>query len=107
MVPAEHWRPACGQPRLAVAAHHGVFADGPISLPEAVSLYANYSVAYQPRAGDQLSSLSLTNAALKPEKFKDLEIGAKGDLRSNLALTAALYRPDRFTPGHRAACAWQ
>lgn len=56
-------------------------------------------MAYQPRAGDQLSSLSLTNAALKPEKFKNLEIGAKGDLRSNLALTAALYRPDRITPG--------
>lgn len=62
---------------------------------EAVSLYANYSVAYQPRAGDQLSSLSLTNAALKPEKFKNFEIGAKWDLRSNLALTAALYRLDR------------
>ncbi|MBB6559823.1 catecholate siderophore receptor [Acidovorax soli] len=62
---------------------------------EAVSLYANYSVAYQPRAGDQLSSLSLTNAALKPEKFKNFEIGAKWDVRSNLALTAALYRLDR------------
>ncbi|MCT6721722.1 MULTISPECIES: TonB-dependent siderophore receptor [Acidovorax] len=62
---------------------------------EAVSLYANYSVAYQPRAGDQLSSLSLTNAALKPEKFKNFELGAKWDLRSNLSATAALYRLDR------------
>lgn len=60
-----------------------------------VSLYANYSVAYQPRAGDQLSSLSLSNAALKPEKFKNFELGAKWDLRSNLAATAALYRLDR------------
>ena len=60
-----------------------------------VSLYANYSVAYQPRAGDQLSSLSLSNAALKPEKFKNFELGAKWDLRSNLSVTAALYRLDR------------
>lgn len=62
---------------------------------EAVSLYANYSVAYQPRAGDQLSSLSLSNSALKPEKFKNFEIGAKWDLRHNLALTTALYRLER------------
>ena len=62
---------------------------------EAVSLYANYSVAYQPRAGDQLSSLTLTTTALKPEKFKNFEIGAKWDIKPNLAATAALYRLDR------------
>lgn len=62
---------------------------------EQLSLYANYSIAYQPRAGDQLASLSLSNAALKPEKFKNYEIGAKWDVRPNLAATAALYRLDR------------
>jgi len=62
---------------------------------EQVSLYANYSIAYQPRAGDQLSSLTLSNAALTPEKFKNYEIGAKWDVLPNLAATAALYRLDR------------
>ncbi len=60
-----------------------------------LSLYANYSVAYQPRAGDQLSSLSLSNAALEPEKFKNYELGAKWDVHPHLALTAALFRLER------------
>ncbi len=62
---------------------------------EQVSLYANYSIAYQPRAGDQLASLNLSTAALKPEKFKNYEIGAKWDVLPNLAATAAIYRLDR------------
>jgi catecholate siderophore receptor len=60
-----------------------------------LSLYANYSVAYQPRAGDQLASLTATNAAFKPEKFKNYEIGAKWDIKRNLSATAALFRLDR------------
>ncbi|WP_454722499.1 MULTISPECIES: TonB-dependent receptor [Cupriavidus] len=60
-----------------------------------MSLYANYSIAHQPRAGDQLSSLALTNASLKPEKFENYEIGAKWDVRPALSLTAALYRLNR------------
>ncbi|MBO0991205.1 TonB-dependent siderophore receptor [Delftia sp. SD018] len=60
-----------------------------------LALYANYSVAYQPRAGDQLSSLTATNAAFKPEKFKNYEIGAKWDIKRNLSATAALFRLDR------------
>lgn len=60
-----------------------------------VSLYANYSIAYQPRAGEQLSSLAANNATLKPERFKNYEIGAKWDLKQNLAMTAALFRLDR------------
>jgi catecholate siderophore receptor len=62
---------------------------------EPVSIYANYSVAYLPRAGEQLSSLSLTNQALDPEEFTNYEIGAKWDVRPDLALTAAVYRLDR------------
>jgi catecholate siderophore receptor len=60
-----------------------------------VSVYANYSVAYLPRAGDQLSSLSVTNAALEPEQFKNYEVGAKWDVRRDLSATAALFRLDR------------
>ncbi|MNR84389.1 putative TonB-dependent receptor BfrD precursor [compost metagenome] len=62
---------------------------------EPLSLYANYSIAYQPRAGEQLGSLSASDADLKPEKFKNLEVGAKWDVTDRLAATAALYRLER------------
>jgi catecholate siderophore receptor len=62
---------------------------------EALSLYASYSIAFVPRAGDQLSSLTPTNSAFDPEKFKNIELGAKWDILPNLAATAALYRLDR------------
>ncbi|WON73447.1 TonB-dependent siderophore receptor [Nitrosospira sp. Is2] len=62
---------------------------------EEVSIYGNYSLAYVPRAGDQLASLNLSNATLKPEQFTNLELGAKWDIRPDLALTAALYQLDR------------
>jgi catecholate siderophore receptor len=60
-----------------------------------VSIYGNYSLAYVPRAGDQLSSLSLSNAVLKPEQFMNLELGAKWDIRPDLSFTAALYQLER------------
>jgi catecholate siderophore receptor len=62
---------------------------------EAVSLYASYSVAYQPRSGDQLASLNVTNQALDPEEFTNYELGAKWDITPRLAATAAVYRLDR------------
>lgn len=62
---------------------------------DAVSLYASYSLTYLPRAGAQLSSLSLTTQSLDPEKFTNYEIGAKWDVLPDLSLTAALYRLDR------------
>lgn len=62
---------------------------------EPVSIYWNYSLAYVPRAGDQLNALEPTNDALAPERFINLELGAKWDIRPNLALTAAAYRLDR------------
>ncbi len=60
-----------------------------------LSLYASYSTAALPRAGEQLSSLSGTSASLDPEEFRNYEIGAKWDLSADFALTAALYRLDR------------
>ena len=62
---------------------------------EPVSIYGNYSLAYVPRVGDQLTSLSLSNATLKPEQFMNLELGAKWDIRPDLSLTAALYQLER------------
>jgi catecholate siderophore receptor len=62
---------------------------------ETVSLYGSYTKAYLPRAGEQLSSLQLSNQALDPEEFQNYEVGAKWDLRGGLALTGAVYRLDR------------
>lgn len=58
----------------------------------AMSLYGSYSIAYVPRAGEQLSSLTATNQAFKPEQFKNIELGAKWDVTPGLALSAAVYR---------------
>lgn len=62
---------------------------------ETVSLYTSYSMAYVPRAGEQLTSLTATNATFDPEEFKNYEIGAKWDVSNNLALTAAVFRLER------------
>jgi catecholate siderophore receptor len=61
----------------------------------AASVYANYSVSYLPSAGDQFSSLTDVTKALEPEKFGNLEVGAKWDVADRVALTAAIYRLDR------------
>lgn len=59
------------------------------------SIYASYSQAYVPRAGDQLTGLNVTVETLKPEKFTTLEVGVKWDVRPDLAFTAAAYQLDR------------
>ncbi|MFZ6799089.1 TonB-dependent receptor [Undibacterium sp. Di24W] len=60
-----------------------------------MSLYASYSLAFAPRAGDQLSSLTASNKAFDPEKFKNFELGAKWDVLRDLSLSAAVYQLDR------------
>ncbi len=62
---------------------------------ETVSIYTSYSLAYVPRAGEQLTGLTVTNKTLEPEKFKNVEVGAKWDIRPGLALTTALFKLDR------------
>ncbi len=62
---------------------------------EAVSIYGSYSIAYVPRAGDQLSSLSASNQAFDPEEFKNVELGAKWDIRPNFSASAAVYKLER------------
>lgn len=79
------------------SSHDGLWSPraGLIFKPVApLSIYASYSLAYVPRAGDQLSSLSLTNQALDPEEFRNYELGAKWDVKG-LAFTVAAYRLDR------------
>jgi len=62
---------------------------------QAVSLYGNYSISYVPRAGDQLTSLTVTNSSFDPEKFINYEVGAKWDANPNLSFTAAVYKLER------------
>ncbi len=44
---------------------------------EPVSLYAIYSRSYLPQSSDQFSTLDLTAASLKPERFENVVVGAK------------------------------
>jgi len=60
-----------------------------------LSIYASYSKTYVPRSGAQLTSLNLTNQALDPEEFDNVELGVKWDARENLSLTAAVFQLDR------------
>jgi len=60
-----------------------------------VSVYSSYSVSYLPSSGDQFSSLTVITEQVKPEQFRNYEVGAKWDARSNLSFTSAVYRLDR------------
>ena len=60
-----------------------------------LSFYASYSRSYLPQSGDQFNGLSVTTEALKPERFDNIEIGAKWEPIEGLLATAALYQLDR------------
>ena len=60
-----------------------------------VSIYGNYSIAYFPRGGDQLSSLTAANQKLDPEKFENYEVGVKWDVTPRLSSRIAVYRLNR------------
>lgn len=62
---------------------------------EALSLYASYGMTYLPRSGEQLSSLAINTQSLEPERFENLEAGAKWELRPGLVAEAAVYRLNR------------
>lgn len=62
---------------------------------ENASIYASYSQTFVPRAGEQLASLSATNAALDPEQWENIELGAKWDILPSLSLTGAIYQLQR------------
>ena len=59
------------------------------------SLYASYSLSFLPGSGDQFTTLSDITKALEPERFENVEAGAKWDAMDRLALTVAVYRLDR------------
>lgn len=69
---------------------------GLIFKPRAdMSIYGSYSMTFQPRAGEQLTSLSSSTASLEPEKFINKELGWKWDANERISLTVAAYQLDR------------
>ena len=60
-----------------------------------VSVYGSYSLSFQPRAGEQLSSLSVSNQSLDPERFRNLEVGMKWDFLRDGSFTVAVYDLER------------
>ncbi len=60
-----------------------------------MSFYASYSMTFQPRAGEQLASLSSSTESLEPEKFVNKELGWKWDLNDRLSMNVAAYQLDR------------
>ena len=62
---------------------------------ETVSVYTSYSLSYLPRAGEQLSSLNLSNQALEPEQFTNYEVGAKWEIAKALEISSAIYHLTR------------
>ncbi|KAB8061879.1 TonB-dependent siderophore receptor [Janthinobacterium sp. FT14W] len=61
----------------------------------ALSLYASVSQSFLPRAGEQLASLTPSNAVFEPERFRNVEAGVKWDATGDLSASAALYRLTR------------
>ena len=62
---------------------------------ERVSIYGSYSLSHQPRAGDQLKSLTATNAALEPEKFINIEGGIKVKVLPDVLAGVTFFQLDR------------
>ncbi|MEZ5680427.1 MAG: TonB-dependent siderophore receptor [Erythrobacter sp.] len=60
-----------------------------------LSFYASYSTSFLPQSGDQFTSLGATDAGLDPEKFENIELGAKWAIRPDLFATAAIFQLDR------------
>jgi catecholate siderophore receptor len=60
-----------------------------------LSVYASYSRSFLPQSGDQFGGLTDITAGLKPERFDNVELGAKWELLDGLLATVAVYRLDR------------
>jgi catecholate siderophore receptor len=58
---------------------------------DSMSLYTAWSTSYLPASGDQFSALSTGTLILQPQKFDNVEIGAKWNINPKLLFTAAAY----------------
>ena len=68
-----------------------------------LSVYGGYSRSYLPQSGDQFGSLNSSTEQLKPERFDNMEVGAKWEPLDGLLATAALYQLDRKNTQSRDA----
>ncbi|GGE01098.1 iron transport receptor protein [Tsuneonella deserti] len=62
---------------------------------QTLSLYASYATSFLPQSGDQFTTLDANTANLEPEKFRNLELGAKWAIHRNLFATASVFQLDR------------
>jgi catecholate siderophore receptor len=60
-----------------------------------LSMYGSVSRSSLPSAGDQFAALSASSATLRPEQFRNRELGVKWTPNEALELTSAWYRLDR------------
>ncbi|GBU19448.1 MULTISPECIES: TonB-dependent siderophore receptor [Methylobacterium] len=60
-----------------------------------LAFYGSYSVSYLPSSGDQIGTLTPGLIIAQPERFQNLEVGAKYDVTPTFQLTAAGYTLDR------------
>jgi catecholate siderophore receptor len=60
-----------------------------------VSIYTAYSISYLPSSGDQFSALTDGTLILQPQKFENVEIGAKWNINPKLLLSTAVYELHR------------
>lgn len=62
---------------------------------EELSLYASFAKSFLPQTGDQFSTLDPAFQSLKPEAFRNLELGVKWDINPRVSLTGALFELKR------------
>lgn len=60
-----------------------------------VSFYGSFSRSFLPRTGDQFLTLTIDDAALDAEDFRNFEVGVKWDINPNFSFTGAIFRLDR------------
>lgn len=60
-----------------------------------LSFYGGWTTSALPQSGEQFNTLDLTRAGLEPERFDNVEVGARWQATKGLLVSTALYRLDR------------
>jgi len=60
-----------------------------------LSFYGGWTTSALPQSGEQFNTLDLIRAGLEPERFENLEVGARWQATRGLMVSGALYRLDR------------
>lgn len=62
---------------------------------EQLSLYGSYTRSFLPAAGDQFTTLTVSQANLQPQGFENVEAGFKAEITPTLLFTGAIYNLNR------------